>query len=206
MLSTVRFEALVVTGIVRLMHLKPRNLIRLRRTLLDIKPDQPGLDDPGRGRRLGLDIGTVRIGAAYSDRDGMLANPLETIRRTTDLQGPDGDDIDRILELIAEHDVVEVVVGLPRNLDGSGSKSVTQAVEFATRIQRRLEESGKPTPVRFCDERLTTVIANQVMRDTGLSQKKGRKVVDQIAAVSILQQWLDGRKKYFARQELGGQE
>lgn len=171
---------------------------------MDITPDQPGVDDPGRGRRLGLDIGTVRIGAAYSDRDGMLANPLETIRRSTDLRGPDGEDIDRILELIAENEVVEVVVGLPRNLDGSGSKSVTHAAEMASRIRRRLDDSGKNhIPVRFCDERLTTVIANQVMRDSGLSQKKGRKVVDQIAAVSILQQWLDSRKKYFAHQELG---
>ncbi|MCQ9369677.1 Holliday junction resolvase RuvX [Corynebacterium sp. 35RC1] len=165
----------------------------------DIRPDTPGENDPGTGRRLALDVGTVRIGVAYSDRAAVLANPLETVQRTTKFQDPDGSDIQRILELVREHQIVEVVVGLPRNLDGSGSSSVRHAQDIARRLELQLSQRSPAVPVRFADERLTTVMAHQTMKATGLSQKKGRKVVDQIAAVNILQQWLDGRSRTLAR-------
>lgn len=174
---------------------------------MPITPDTPGVDDPGNGRRLALDVGTVRIGVAYSDRDATLAMPLETVARETWFKDQDKGDIDRILELIAEHQIVEVVVGLPRDLQGNGSSSVKHAKEIAFRIRRRLNggdarfalAGGAVPPVRMADERLTTVAATQALRASGVKEKAGRKVIDQAAAVEILQTWLDGRKTYFER-------
>ena len=103
-----------------------------------VEPDKPGVDDPGPGRRLGLDVGTVRIGVAVSDRDARLAMPVETVRRETGFKDRDKGDIDRLLELIHEYDAVEVAVGLPRDLKGNGSSSVKHAKEIAFRIRRRL--------------------------------------------------------------------
>ena len=82
---------------------------------MTIQPDTPGADDPGPGRRIGIDVGTVRIGVAVSDRDARLATPVETVDRVTGFEGDDGHDIDRLLGLIRDYDVVEVVVGLPRD-------------------------------------------------------------------------------------------
>lgn len=171
-----------------------------------VHPDVPGVDDPGPGRRLGIDVGTVRIGVAVSDRDARLATPVETIPRVTGLKDSDKEDIDRLLALIAEYQVVEVVVGLPRDLHGNGSKSVKHAKEIAFRIRRRLNNSGastpeNPIPVRMGDERLTTVAATSALRASGVSEAKGRKVIDQAAAVEILQSWLDGRAHALARGE-----
>ncbi|AGG66986.1 Holliday junction resolvase RuvX [Corynebacterium callunae] len=166
---------------------------------MKVNPDTPGVDDPGLGRRLGVDVGTVRIGVAASDREARLAMPVETIKRETGLKGPDLADVDRLLQLIKEYSVVEVVVGLPTDLKGNGSASVKQAKEIAFRVRRRLKNEGilsaegKEIPVRLGDERLTTVVATQALRSSGISEKAGRKVIDQAAAVEILQTWLDGR-------------
>lgn len=160
---------------------------------MKVSPDSPGHDDPGDGRRIGLDVGTVRIGVAASDRDAKLAMPIETVPRETGLKGPDKGDIDRLLAIIADYSAVEVVVGLPRDLQGHGSASVKQAKEIAFRIRRRLTRDGRDIPVRFADERLTTVVATQALRASGINEKDGRKVIDQAAAVEILQSWLDGR-------------
>ncbi|GAB6952789.1 crossover junction endodeoxyribonuclease RuvA [Corynebacterium sp. HMSC06D04] len=160
-----------------------------------VQPDTPGVDDPGNGRRLALDVGTVRIGVAVSDNNAKLALPVETVARETGFKDRDKGDIDRILELIHEYQAVEVVVGLPRDLQGNGSKSVKHAKEIAFRIRRRLGKDvtiGQP-PVRMADERLTTVAATTALRASGVSEKKGRKVIDQAAAVEILQSWLDAR-------------
>lgn len=160
-----------------------------------VQPDTPGVDDPGNGRRLALDVGTVRIGVAVSDNNAKLALPVETVARETGFKDRDKGDIDRILELIHEYQAVEVVVGLPRDLQGNGSKSVKHAKEIAFRIRRRLGKDvtiGQP-PVRMADERLTTVTATTALRASGVSEKKGRKVIDQAAAVEILQSWLDAR-------------
>ncbi len=105
-----------------------------------VQPDTPGLNDPGNGRRLALDVGTVRIGVAVSDSNASLALPVETVSRETGFKDQDKGDIDRILELIREYHVVEVVVGLPRDLQGNGSKSVKHAKEIAFRIRRRWEK------------------------------------------------------------------
>ena len=96
-----------------------------------ITPDQPGVHDPGPGRRLGVDVGTVRIGVALSGTDATLAMPLETIKRETGFKDRDKSDIDRLITLITDNDVVEVIVGLPRDLKGNGSKSVKHAKEIA---------------------------------------------------------------------------
>lgn len=158
---------------------------------MKVQPDVPGLDDPGAGRRLGIDVGTVRIGVASSDKDAALATPVETIRRVTGFKDRDGEDIERLLELIDEYEAVEVVVGLPTNLNGDGSKSVKHAKEIAFRIKRRSD-----VPVRMADERLTTVAATHALRAAGVREKDARSVIDQAAAVEILQSWLDGRKNY----------
>ena len=162
---------------------------------MKVHPDIPGHDDPGPGRRLGLDVGTVRIGVAASDRDARLATPVETVPRETGLKGADLGDIDRIITLVEEYSAVEIVVGLPRDLQGNGSASVKHAKEIAFRVRRRLNGAGKNIPVRLGDERLTTVVATQALRASGVSEKAGRKVIDQAAAVEILQTWLDGRAR-----------
>ncbi|EFK53853.1 Holliday junction resolvase RuvX [Corynebacterium genitalium ATCC 33030] len=156
---------------------------------MKIQPDTPGVDDPGPGRRIGIDVGTVRIGVASSDRDGLLATPVETVERVTGFKDRDGADIDRLLDIISEYDAVEVVVGLPRDLKGNGSSSVKHAKEIAFRIGRR----NPDVPVRFADERLTTVEATNALRLSGVNARDGRAVIDQAAAVAILQSWLDGR-------------
>ena len=158
---------------------------------MKVHPDTPGVDDPGNGRRIGLDVGTVRIGVASSDRDARLATPVETVERVTGFKDRDGADIERLLEIIEEYDAVEVVVGLPRDLQGNGSSSVKHAKEIGFRISRRSD-----VPVRYADERLTTVEATHALRASGVSEKAGRSVIDQAAAVAILQSWLDGRNNY----------
>lgn len=162
-------------------------------------PDTPGLDDPGPGRRIGLDVGTVRIGVASSNREATLATPVETVRRETGFKDRDKADIDRIVDLIDEYDAVEIIVGLPRDLQGNGSRSVKQAKEIAFRINRRLTNAGQHVPVRFADERLTTVAATTALRASGVSSRKSRAVIDQAAAVEILQSWLDARHHYLVR-------
>ncbi|MDV2432939.1 Holliday junction resolvase RuvX [Corynebacterium tuberculostearicum] len=162
-----------------------------------VEPDTPGVNDPGQGRRLALDVGTARMGVAVSNREATLATPVETVHRETGFKDRDKGDIDRILELISSYEAVEIIVGLPRDLQGNGSKSVKHAKEIAFRIRRRLNRNANidkvPPPVRLADERLTTVAATTALRASGVSEKKGRKVIDQVAAVEILQSWLDGR-------------
>ncbi|HHU68616.1 Holliday junction resolvase RuvX [Corynebacterium sp.] len=160
---------------------------------MKVTPDTPGADDPGPGRRIGLDVGTVRIGVAVSDRDARLAMPVETVARETGFRDRDKGDIDRLLEIIDEYEAVEVVVGLPRTLKGHGSVSVKHAKEIAFRLHRRMSNAGLSIPVRMADERLTTVAATAALRASGVSEKAGRKVIDQAAAVEILQSWLDAR-------------
>ncbi len=163
-------------------------------------PDEPGVDDPGVGRRLGIDVGTARIGLAMSDRGASLAMPVETVQRQTGFGGRDLADIDRLIEIIEDGQVVEVVVGLPRDLKGHGSKSVKHAKEIAFRINRRLSRAGHSIPVRFADERLTTVVATQAMHAAGRSSRTSRDVIDQAAAVEILQSWLDARNNRLCRE------
>ncbi|ANE80915.1 Holliday junction DNA helicase RuvA [Mycobacterium adipatum] len=151
----------------------------------DRLPDRPGPDDPGRGRRLGIDVGTVRIGVAGSDPDGILATPLETVQRDRS-----GRHLRRLVRLAEELEAVEVVVGLPRTLANRSGSSAQDAVELADALAARIA----PTPVRLADERLTTVTAQRSLRDAGVRAKNQRAMVDQVAAVGILQNWLDQRR------------
>jgi putative holliday junction resolvase len=132
------------------------------------------------GVRLGIDPGDARIGVARSDPSGLLATPVETVPR-----GPG--DLDRIAAVLAEEAAVEVVVGLPRSLSGSEGPAAAKAREFAVALARRVA----PVPVRLCDERLTTVTAESMLRERGRKGAKRRAVVDQAAAVVILQNALE---------------
>lgn len=154
--------------------------------------DTPGQDDPGRGRRLGIDVGDVRVGVAVSDPDCILATPVETVTRATGRKDPDGPDIDRLVELATEFEVVEIVVGMPLMLDGSFGTSARKATDVGFRLQRRL---GDRVVVHYADERMTTVMAQSRLHAAGIDVKSGRQVIDQAAAVEILQSWLDSRSK-----------
>ncbi|WP_312672455.1 Holliday junction resolvase RuvX [Microbacterium sp.] len=135
-----------------------------------------------RGVRLGIDVGRARVGVARSDPDGMLAVPVETVPR-------DERSLTRIAELAAEYEPLEIVVGLPVNMQGADTPSTVDAREFAAALQRR---SG--VPVRLVDERLSTVSAHAALRSSGRSQKNSRSIVDQVAAVVLLQQAIDTEK------------
>ena len=148
-------------------------------------PDRPGADDPGRGRRLGIDVGTVRIGVAVSDPDAILATPVETVRRDRGSRH-----LRRLAALVLELEVVEVVVGLPRTLADRAGLSAEDAVEMADAVAERIS----PVPVRLADERLTTVSAARSLREAGVRVKNQRGMIDQAAAVAILQGWLDQRR------------
>ncbi len=131
------------------------------------------------GVRVGVDVGTVRIGVARSDPHGLLATPVETIARGLG-------DIDRLLAIASELDAMEFVVGHPLSLAGTPTASTNDATGFAARLAGATE-----LPVRLVDERLTTVSAHTALRASGRSQKQSRTVIDQVAAVIIVQHALD---------------
>lgn len=132
------------------------------------------------GVRVGIDPGDARIGVARSDPSGVLATPLETVPRGRG-------DVRRIGRIVVEVEAVEVVVGLPRSLKGSEGPAAAKVREFAGQLARRVA----PVPVRLCDERLTTVSAESMLRDQGRKGSKRRAVVDMVAATVILQNALD---------------
>ncbi|MFJ4174421.1 Holliday junction resolvase RuvX [Microbacterium sp. NPDC089696] len=135
-----------------------------------------------RGVRLGIDVGRARIGVARCDPDGMLAVPVETVAR-------DDAALDRIAEIATEYVPLEIVIGLPVNLRGVDTASTADAREFAAALQSRIG-----TPARLVDERLSTVTAHAALRSSGRSQKNSRSIVDQVAAVVLLQQAIDTEK------------
>jgi len=147
--------------------------------------------DPGPGRRLGVDFGEVRVGVALSDPSGVLATPLVTLTRDRSGGPESGTDLDALVALVAEHEVVEVVVGLPRTLAGRHGPAAQAATDYARTLAERL---GAGVPVRLIDERLTTVSAARVLAERGVRGRKQRAVVDQAAAVEILQGWLEVRR------------
>lgn len=136
-----------------------------------------------RGRRLGVDVGRARVGVAVCDPDGLLATPVESVPR--DLAG--GADVARIAELAATYGVIEVVVGLPRSLSGVESAAAAEARAYARALAARV----RPVDVRLVDERLSTVDAHRALRAAGRDTRTHRAVVDQQAAVTILQNALD---------------
>ncbi|WP_395658752.1 Holliday junction resolvase RuvX [Nocardioides sp.] len=135
------------------------------------------------GVRLGIDPGDARIGVARSDPTGFLATPVETVRRGKG-------DLARIAAIAAEEEAVELVVGLPRSLSGREGPAAVKVREFAAALARRVHPIG----VRLVDERMTTVSAEAMLRDRGRTGAKRRAVVDQAAAVLILQHALDAER------------
>jgi putative Holliday junction resolvase len=134
---------------------------------------------------VGIDVGSVRIGVAVSDPDCILATPVETVRRDrTDRH------MRRLTQLVKELDAVEVVVGLPRTLADRTGPSAEDAISLAEDLARRVS----PTPVRMADERLTTVSAQRSLREAGVRARGQKAMIDQAAAVGILQSWLDQRR------------
>lgn len=137
------------------------------------------------GVRVGIDVGRARIGVSRSDLHGILATPVETVPRSTNGDG----DIVRLLAIIADVDAVELIVGLPLSLSGDHTASTQDAEGFATRLA---QASG--LPVRMVDERLSTSSAQAVLQSNGRSSRKHRPVIDQVAAVIILQHALDSER------------
>jgi putative Holliday junction resolvase len=139
---------------------------------------------------LGLDIGEKRIGIAISDELGYTAQGMRVLNRS----GIE-DDLASLRELIKETEATEVVVGLPKNMDGSLGESAQKILSFAKQIEEFLS-----IPVILWDERWTTAEATRLLVDADISRTKRRKVVDKLAAVLILQGYLDS----LDRQEGGG--
>lgn len=135
-----------------------------------------------RGVRLGIDVGKARVGVARCDPDGMLAVPVETVPR-------DEATVARIAEIAHEYGAFELLVGLPISLGGGETASTADAREVAQAIAARTH-----LPVRLVDERLSTVSAHAALRSSGRSQRSSRKLVDQVAAVVLLQQAIDVEK------------
>ncbi|QWL30063.1 Holliday junction resolvase RuvX [Rathayibacter toxicus] len=138
------------------------------------------------GVRLGIDVGRSRIGVARCDPDGLLAVPIETVTRSS---GEDASDVARIAALAAEHAAVVIVVGLPLSLSGTETASTHDAREFA-----QLLAAAIPAPVRLVDERLSTVTAQEALQRSGRSTRGSRAVIDQVAAVVILQHAIDSER------------
>ena len=136
------------------------------------------------GVRLGVDVGKARIGIARSDPHGMIATPIETVQRDN---GGDAD-LARIAEIAGEYDAFEVIVGLPLNMRGERTLSTEDAADFAVDLATRLAGTAE---VRLVDERLSTVSAQGQLRQAGKRTKESRGIIDQAAAVVILQHALD---------------
>ena len=134
-------------------------------------------------RALGIDHGDARIGVAISDDLGMLAHPLETIRIK---EVPDP--IARIAALVASRDVGHIILGLPRNMDGTYGPASEKVRAFAEKLR-----AACACEVKLWDERLTSVAAQRSLHEAGRNVKDSREVIDQVAAQLILQGWLDSQ-------------
>ena len=137
---------------------------------------------PQMKKALGIDLGDARVGVSISDDLGMLAHPLETIpAQSTDV-------LKRILALALERSVTTIVVGMPRNMNGTLGPAADKAKAFIEALRRE-----STIPVVAWDERLSTVSAQRALQEAGRNAKKQRAVIDQVAAQIILQIWLDSQ-------------
>jgi putative Holliday junction resolvase len=134
-------------------------------------------------RTLALDHGTVRIGVAVSDELGMIAQPLEFIPAE-----PFAAFLERLIKLVAERDVGRILVGMPRNMDGSYGPAAEKVNEFV----RQIRESFS-IPIQTWDERLTSVQAQRMLREASVKGAKQRRKIDQMAAAILLQSFLDAQ-------------
>jgi putative holliday junction resolvase len=148
---------------------------------------------------LGVDVGAVRIGIARSDPAGILAVPLATVRfdpgeRRTDLAA--------VRELVVEHEAAGVVVGLPRTLAGREGPAAVAARAFGEALRPLIA----PAELRYADERMTTVLAQRNLRKSGVRARAQRAVIDQAAAVEILQSFLAGLRRASVEHGAGNAE
>lgn len=149
------------------------------------------------GRVLGLDVGSRTIGLAVTDPLGYTAQGLPTIRRKNKRA-----DLAALAEAIGNYGVVELVVGLPLRMSGAEGRQSAQMREFVAMLQKEFD-----LPIHLWDERLTSVEANRVLRESEMSIRKRAAVVDQLAAVLILQNWMEARRNAEERgDDLGGDE
>jgi putative Holliday junction resolvase len=130
---------------------------------------------------LGIDTGDARIGLAISDDLGFMAHPLETVKAGDDAPA-------RITAIVKERNVKTIVVGMPRNMDGTRGPAAEKAKAFAEKVR---EATG--CDIRMWDERLTTTAAQKALHEAGRNVKNSRSVIDQVAAQMILQGWLDAQ-------------
>jgi putative Holliday junction resolvase len=144
--------------------------------------DSPEGDVVPSGVWAAVDVGKVRVGVAATDPEGLMAFPVETVSRGEDTA-------DRIAEIVTERGVVAVFVGLPLTLSGEEGVAARDARGFAGSLSQRLS-----VPVRLADERLSTSAASTALREAGWDTRRQRPVIDQAAAVVILEAVLDGRK------------
>ena len=139
-----------------------------------------------RGIRIGLDVGSVRVGVARTDPDGILAVPVATVKRSTKHL-----DLTEIVAIVAEYEPLELVVGLPIGLGGAHGPAVQAATDYARDLRNALAGNHIDLPIRLIDERMSTMQATRQLQSAGRDARKGRNVVDQAAAVIIVQQAVD---------------
>lgn len=149
------------------------------------------MPEPGAGRVLALDWGTKRFGVALSDPTRLIAQPLTTLKRRPGHRPP----VREILDLILRHEVALVVVGLPLTPEGEEGEAAAEARALGEAVARR---SG--VPVTWWDERLSTAAALRSARAAGVRDRDSRERIDQMAAVAILQHFLDARRAAQARE------
>lgn len=158
-----------------------------------MEPNRSEKGNPPRrlsGRVLGLDVGSRRIGVAVSDPLGITAQGLETLQRRNKRH-----DFEHLERVIREYGVQEIVVGLPLRMSGAEGTQSEKMRIFAEELRKRFG-----LPVHLWDERLTSAEANRFLRETELSIEKRGKAVDRMAAVLILQGWMEGRNSEVANQ------
>lgn len=143
-----------------------------------------------QGVKLGVDVGTVRVGVALCDRDSILATPYKTLDRNAKKNS----DVRIIAGLVAELGAVQVFVGLPRTLKGEERASAQMALDYAELLAAELAARSLAVPVNLVDERLSSVTAHRNLHQAGMSSRDHRKVIDQVAAAGILQHAIDMQK------------
>lgn len=147
-----------------------------------------------RGVRIGIDVGSVRVGVARTDPDGVLAVPVTTLHRPRPVAAA-RTDLAALADLVAEHEPLELVVGLPLTLAGAAGPAVAAVRAYVQELAAVLADRRTPVPVRLVDERLTTAAAAKGLRSAGRDTRRSRAVIDQSAAVIIVQDAVDAERR-----------
>ena len=169
-----------------------------------LRTERAGLAAVRSGVRLAVDVGSVRVGVASCDPEGILASPLTVLprrkasgaeganRKASGAEGANRKDcLDTLTSLVQAHDAIEVIVGLPTTLSGREGQAASEARSFADKLATRIA----PVPVRLFDERFTTTTAHEALRRGGKDSRARRSVVDQAAAAVLLQAVLEAERR-----------